>query len=65
MLQIEPLTSLMINQVLNQWTTPSKGVQLLFILKISNVILTLHYKIMRYEGKYVVGDRWVGEWVGR
>jgi hypothetical protein len=55
----------MINQVLNQWTTPSKGVQLLFILKISNVILTLHYKIMRYEGKYVVGDRWVGEWVGR
>jgi hypothetical protein len=55
----------MINQVLNQWTTPSKGVQLLFIFKISNVILTLHYKIMRYEGKYVVGDRWVGEWVGR
>jgi hypothetical protein len=65
MLRIEPLTSLMINQVLNQWTTPSKGVQFLLIFKISNVIFTLHYKIMRYEGKYVIGDRWVGGWVGR
>jgi hypothetical protein len=60
MLGIEPLTSPMINQVLNQWTTPSKGVQLLLIFLFHMCSLTLHYKIMRYEGRYVIGDRLVG-----
>jgi hypothetical protein len=31
MLGIEPLTSPVINQILNQWNTPLKGVQLLSI----------------------------------
>jgi hypothetical protein len=51
MLGIEPLTSPMINQVFNQWITPSKGVQLLSIVLFHMFILTLHYKTMKYEGR--------------
>jgi hypothetical protein len=50
MLGIEPLASLTINQVLNQWDTPLKGVQLLLVFKFHMFILTRHYMIMRYEG---------------
>jgi len=51
MLGIEPLASLMINQILNQWTTQSKGVQLLSNFLFHMFILTLHYKIMKYESR--------------
>jgi hypothetical protein len=47
MLGIESLTSLMINQVLNQWTTSLKGVQPLLIFLFHMFILTFHSKIMR------------------
>jgi len=40
MLNIAPLTSPMMNQVLNQWTTPSKDVQLLLSFYISHIYLT-------------------------
>jgi len=62
MLGIKPLTSPMINQILNQWTTPSKGVQLLSIFLFHMFILTHHYKTMWYE----VGRlQETGGWVGR
>jgi hypothetical protein len=41
----------MMNQVFNQQTTPSKGVKFLLIFLFHMFILTLHYKIMKYEGK--------------
>jgi len=55
LLGIEPLTSPMINQVLNQWTAPLKGDRILSKFQFNMFILTHHYKTMRY----------IGEWVGR
>jgi hypothetical protein len=48
----------MINQILNQWTTLSKGVQLLSIFLISHVYFDT--SLQDYEI-----NRWVGGWLGR
>ncbi len=52
------------NQVFNQWTTPSKGVQLLSIFLFHMFILTFHYKIMRMKvGRLQEIGGWVGVYV--
>jgi hypothetical protein len=51
----------MLNQVFNQWTTPSKGVQLLSKKLFDMFISTHHYKTMRYIVRWVHG--WVGGYV--
>jgi len=55
----------MINQIFNQWTTPSKDVQLLSSFLFHMFISTHHYETMIYVGRYVVGGKWVGGWVGK